>query len=420
MNESEVAPSVSVTVAAVRRLAELAEQELREIGFTDADPVLQDALACKLLADEALAMEQTGDELAETLALEALRMARETLKVALSAPVEASASVAAPAPAVAPPEPQPASAPVVVPAPAPEPEPASLAVPAPEPEPAPESAPRASRLDLPDAFAPIAVEPAPAPVPVAIPVAPRSAPVPAPAPEQAPAASAPAPVPVRPRGDRGFSIPYGPAAEGAEDAFFAPAPGPAPAPASPDPAGAAPDSTAPAGAARRPESAARSRKPKAAKRVCAALALVLAVLAGAVGAAWWGFFDLPAPVQERIQLLPDAHAQQGRLNASEVDVAPGSYQLVLNQVATMEAGSRTLPIAFENPSANEYSSRLVLALDGEVVAETGMVAPGFYVESVELSRALPPGEHDVDATVYVYSGATQINTMSANVAVRVG
>ena len=100
-------------------------------------------------------------------------------------------------------------------------------------------------------------------------------------------------------------------------------------------------------------------------------------------------------------------------------MAPGSYQLVLNQVATMEAGSRTLPIAFENPEANSYASRLELTLDGERVASTNMVEPGWYVEDVELARALPQGEHELSATVHVYSGATQVNTLSANVKVRV-
>lgn len=159
--------------------------------------------------------------------------------------------------------------------------------------------------------------------------------------------------------------------------------------------------------------------PVVAKRVCAGLAVVLLVLAGLVAAAWWGLISLPDPVQERILLLPDAHAREGRLNAAEAEVAPGSYQMVLNQVATVQEGSRTLHIAFENPAANAYSSRLELSLDGQVVARTGMVAPGQYVETVELDRALPPGEHGLFATVLVYAGATQVNTMSADVAVRV-
>lgn len=442
--DDDAVTNVRVTVVAVRRVAAMAERALREQGFTDADSVLQDALAAALIAEDALTMEQAGDALAEPMALEALRMAKEALKAA-NKPEPAPAPAMVPALEPAPPAfaiptyvPEPApqdvspetsvceapAAPEPAPEPALAPEPAAQDAPcetsareAPEPESAParsaielplrppteaqDSAPAAgagrhARIDLPE------IAPAPQPEPVRMPE-------PAPATEQEPA------VP-RARSERGFAIPYGPSAvEPGEDAFFAPGPQECPGALHTAPAGAAPDCKAPAGASD-PSS---PRKPKAAKRACAALAALLVVLVALVGAAWWGLLDLPEPVQHRIELLPDPHARQGRLNATEVDVAPGSYQLVLNQVATMEAGSRTLPIAFENPEANAYSSRLVLSLDGERVASTGMVGPGFYVEDVELARTLPQGEHELSATVYVYSGATQVNTMSANVKVRV-
>lgn len=155
------------------------------------------------------------------------------------------------------------------------------------------------------------------------------------------------------------------------------------------------------------------------RTACIALSGVLLVMTGLVAGAWFGLFRLPDPVQERIYLLPDAHAQAGTLNAADIDVAPGSFQMVLNQLCTMAEGSLNCPIQFENPAANQYSARVVLEVDGEELARSGMVAPGSYVPAVRLDRALEPGDHEMRAVVLVYSGATQVNTLASDVTVRV-
>lgn len=391
--------SVGATVAAVRRVAAMAERALREAGYTEADGLLQDVMAAQLIAEDSLAMEAAGDSLAKPMAEEALRMAKESWKaVQPVAPAAAHAEGAQDEGkgltgsgiayvvcnsstcgagdyqadgAEDPSTPALRSC-------ARDEEVGALAAEQRDDASAAHD-PRASLAALP------AVEAAHPDAPVPVPAT-----APAPLPDSDPVG----------RHGREFAIPYGPSAPQPERLF----------PMPDEPAGAAPDSNAPAGAAGRP---------KAAKIACATLAAVLLVLAGLVGAAWWGLLDLPDPVQERIVLLPDAHAREGRLNAAETEVPPGSYQMVLNQVAAMSEGSRTLRIAFENPAANAYDARLVLSYDGAVVAETGMVAPGRYVETVELDRALPAGEHELSAAVLVYSGATQVNTMSADVSVRV-
>lgn len=155
------------------------------------------------------------------------------------------------------------------------------------------------------------------------------------------------------------------------------------------------------------------------RTVCIALAGVLLVMAALVAGAWFGLFRLPEPIQERIYLLPDAHAQAGRLNAAETEVAPGSFQLALNQLCTMAEGSLDCPIQFENPAANQYSARIVLEADGQQLARSGMVAPGSYVSTLRLDHVLDPGDHEVRAIVFVYSGATQVNALSSDVTVRV-
>ena len=168
-----------------------------------------------------------------------------------------------------------------------------------------------------------------------------------------------------------------------------------------------------------PAPAAAPKPPHRLRTACIALACLLALMAGLVLAAWFGLFKLPDPVQERLYLLPDPHAQAGALNAADVEVPPGGFQLVLAQLCAMEAGSLDCPVQFENPAANAYSARLVLEVDGEEVARSGMVAPGSYLGAVRLDHALPAGEHEARAVVCVYSGATQVNALASDVTIRV-
>lgn len=198
----------------------------------------------------------------------------------------------------------------------------------------------------------------------------------------------------------------------------------APAPAAPT-AATAPAAASATAATSTADSAAASpddqKQPHAARNTCIVLLLLLLIAVGLVLAAWLGLFRLPSPVQDRIDLLPDPYAQQGRLNAEDSPVAPGSYRLVLNQIPGSEPGSRDVAIEFENPAQNTYSARLDLYLDdtGQLVGSTRMISPGTYLATMALSEQLPPGTYQATAKVGVYSGATQVNTMTAAVELRI-
>lgn len=176
-------------------------------------------------------------------------------------------------------------------------------------------------------------------------------------------------------------------------------------------------SPAPAAEACAPE----QKQPRAARNACIALLVLLLLVAGLVAAAWLGLFRLPAPVQDRIDLLPDPHAVSGRLNAADSPVAPGSYRLVVNQIPTSQGPANVVNVEFENPAQNEYSARMDVYLDdtGELVGSTRMVAPGSYLEDLALAADLAPGTYRATAKVGVYSGATQVNTMSAALELRI-
>ena len=157
----------------------------------------------------------------------------------------------------------------------------------------------------------------------------------------------------------------------------------------------------------------------AVKIVCAVLACALAVLTCLVVAAWLDAIDLPEPLQERIELLPDPHATPGTLYATETDVPPGSFQLVVNQLCTMEEGSRDCPVGFENPAANGYAARIDVEVEGGARGGSGMVAPGSSLHTVRLDRALPPGEHEAKAIVQVFADSAPLTTLNAAITIRV-
>ncbi len=422
---------------AAQRLAEAAKRLAPAHGSAAQRAAWQDAQVASIMAAEALAAQDGDPDLARAMAEEAQSLAIAALKAAQSAtPAPAEPAPVQPAilpepvapaavqPAVPPVPVQPAipSAPVQPAAQAPAQPPAAQPASAQQADVSRETSVPVSLTAWREAVPVMAAD---VPVPAA---APPAAPAPAasasPAPSQA-ALAAPSPEPASAsKSAPSVILSGGGEAAAVEGSRAVPAVlVSAPADANRDPSTALPpvaplrmtESPAPA----TPAPAATPKPPHRFRTACIALTCLLALMVGLVLAAWFGLFKLPDAVQERLYLLPDPHAQAGALNAADVEVAPGGFQLVLAQLCTMEAGSLDCPVQFENPAANAYSARLVLEVDGEEVARSGMVAPGSYLGAVRLDHALPAGEHEARAVVCVYSGATQVNALASNVDIRV-
>jgi len=62
-------------------------------------------------------------------------------------------------------------------------------------------------------------------------------------------------------------------------------------------------------------------------------------------------------------------------------------------------------VGIENITANNYSFRVTLKLDetGEVLYESGLIDPGYYIEFVELNRKLQTGDYPATASIVTYS-----------------
>ncbi len=167
----------------------------------------------------------------------------------------------------------------------------------------------------------------------------------------------------------------------------------------------------------------RGPSPGIGRAIMAGVILTGILAAGAAVAVFMAAtHTLPAPIQAQLDIRPDRHAKQGSLNAGDsMEVAEGSFWVVMNQLPTVEEGAGECAIQYENPPGNHYSARLSLYLEetGELLGSTTRVDPGYYVETLALKRNLPPGEYPLNARIELFQHKTPAGEMWVNVTLRV-
>ena len=98
----------------------------------------------------------------------------------------------------------------------------------------------------------------------------------------------------------------------------------------------------------------------------------------------------------------------------------GNFRVMLNQIPTIEEGSRDCNIEYENPKENYYSSRISLYLreNGQLIGGTTRVDPGYYVESIRLKESPPPGEYPVTVRIELFEDESPAGEMSIDITLR--
>ena len=127
-------------------------------------------------------------------------------------------------------------------------------------------------------------------------------------------------------------------------------------------------------------------------------------------------------IQARRDFQPDGNARDGTIYPGETQqVEEGSFWVLVNQLPTVEEGSRECSIRYENPAANRYSARISLYLKetGNLLGNTRRVDPGKYVEFLHLKKELPVGEYPVRANLELFEGELPAGTMSLDMVLRV-
>ena len=149
--------------------------------------------------------------------------------------------------------------------------------------------------------------------------------------------------------------------------------------------------------------------------------LLFVILGSAAAVFCYGF---PTPIQAQLDIRPEKHAKKGTLSSGEPGeakpVEAGSFRVMLNQLPTIETGSRDCNIEYENPEENHYSSRISLYLkkNGRLIGGTTRVDPGYYVESVRLKESLPAGEYPVTVRIELFEDKTPAGEMSIDITLR--
>jgi len=86
-------------------------------------------------------------------------------------------------------------------------------------------------------------------------------------------------------------------------------------------------------------------------------------------------------------------------------VAEGMVDIEILSGPVFEYGGKKGRIGVANSESNRYSFQVTIRLDdtGESIYESGLIDPGFYVEYIELSKTLQPGDYPATATFTTYS-----------------
>lgn len=160
----------------------------------------------------------------------------------------------------------------------------------------------------------------------------------------------------------------------------------------------------------------RRRKRRRGRILLAAVLFLLAVGSLIFARSHW------TEIQAQLDILPDGNAKKGSLYGEPFrELDAGNFWVLVNQLPTLEEGSQTCNIRYENPSSNHYSARVSLYLmeTGELLGYTRRVDPGTYVETIRIRKALPAGEYPVRAILELFEDKKPAGDMSLEMILRV-
>lgn len=166
-------------------------------------------------------------------------------------------------------------------------------------------------------------------------------------------------------------------------------------------------------------------QPKKKKKRTLVIILVIVIAAAAAGGylLWKNGQD---------NLHKDLTALEGQLpyksqedieKALNTIVDEGMFNISINQNPVFKDGQSEGTMGIENIPGNQYMMQVTVTRDdnGEVVYESGLIDPGYYIEKATLKTPLPAGEYQCTAVFTAYDMETdkQIGTAGANVKITV-
>lgn len=146
------------------------------------------------------------------------------------------------------------------------------------------------------------------------------------------------------------------------------------------------------------------------KRIAWLLILLLLILLGLCA----GIIYKLAMPQEKSRLARDELALGGMLPGKspqeisdllDAKVEEGMVDIGIAAEPVFEKNGKKGRIGIENIAANHYSFQVTITLDetGEVLYESGIIDPGYYIEYIELNRTVKAGDYPATAVFSTYS-----------------
>lgn len=141
--------------------------------------------------------------------------------------------------------------------------------------------------------------------------------------------------------------------------------------------------------------------------------LLLLIIAGLAGGAFYYYRELSAS-SKKGRLSRDEDALGGMLpgkTPQEIEdllnqkVEEGMVNIGIQAEPVFEKNGERGRLGIENIEANRYSFQVTLTLEetGEVLYESGILDPGYYIEYVKLNRSLQAGDYRAAALFTTYS-----------------
>lgn len=162
-------------------------------------------------------------------------------------------------------------------------------------------------------------------------------------------------------------------------------------------------------------------KKKSAVKITAAIGLVgISLVILLFYLAYTGKITLPFGLQEQVDLMPDIRAVDGSILVKDPDakVKENDYRVVVDQKPVMQEGSRKCKLNLENAAGNHYAVRVRLKdYKGKEYYVSHRIDPGKRIETVQLSKSLRAGTHEMQLTYQLYDLKTRKarGSMSVNI-----
>lgn len=154
----------------------------------------------------------------------------------------------------------------------------------------------------------------------------------------------------------------------------------------------------------------KGKKKKGGKKAVVALVLLVVLLLGLIGGGLWYFlvYSAKSPLAREEDALGGLLAglpQEDWGAALDDVVEEGQVLLGIAAEPVFEYNGQRGRIGIENDEANQYSFQVTITEDatGDVLYESGLIDPGYYIEYIELNKMLPAGDYPATAVFTTYS-----------------